>query len=88
MKNRAINRSRRDGHAVTNKKQLNNAIAERDRYLAEHPHLASYQAEIDTLLDKSGNQEGRMAVLGALFQGKMLEMQKELNRLVALVNNT
>ena len=55
---------------------------------AKHPHLASYQAEIDEVLDKSGNHEGRMAVLGTLLQAKMLEMQNELNKLVNLANKT
>jgi hypothetical protein len=47
--------------------------------------LRSYQAEIDRLLDGSGNNQGRMAVLGTLMQGKLLEMQKELNKLANIL---
>ena len=88
VENRAIHGNKEDGQTVTKNERLRKAIAERDRYLAEHPQLASYQTEIDTVLDKSGNQEGRMAVLGTLLQGKMLEMQNELKKLVTLANKT
>ena len=43
--------------------------------------LRPYQAEIDRVLDKSGNCQGRLSVLGTLIQGKLLEMQKELYKL-------
>lgn len=61
--------------------RLRQALSARDRFLERHPHLRPYQAEIDRLLDSSGNSQGRMAVLGTLMQGKLLEMQKELNKL-------
>jgi hypothetical protein len=61
--------------------RLQDAMAKRERYLARHPHLRAYQAEIDRILDKSGNVHGRMAVLGMLIQGKLLEMQNELCKL-------
>jgi hypothetical protein len=61
--------------------RLQQAMAARDRFLERHPHLRSYQAEIDRLLDSSGNNQGRMAVLGTMMQGKLLEMQKELSTL-------
>lgn len=60
---------------------LQEALAERERFLEHHRHLRSYQAEIDRVLDKSGNCHGRMNVLGTLIQGKLLEMQKELYKL-------
>ena len=60
---------------------LQEALAERDRFLERHQHLRPYQAEIDRVLDKSGNCQGRLNVLGMLIQGKLLEMQKELYRL-------
>jgi len=70
------------GHRVTSaNKDLLTALARRERYLAHHPHLRTYQAEIDRVLDKSGNIHGRMAVLGVLMQGKLLEMQRELCKL-------
>ena len=40
--------------------------------------MQAYQREIDRVLDKSGNHQGRLLVLGMLIQGKLLEMQREL----------
>lgn len=63
---------------LASKELLQKAIDERDRFLENNPKLKSYQEEIDQLLDNSGNQRGRMAVLGMLMQGKLMELQKEL----------
>lgn len=57
---------------------LQAALAERARFLEKRPHLKTYQKEIDKLLDKSGSHQGRLAVLGTLMQGKLLDIQKEL----------
>jgi hypothetical protein len=65
--------------------RLRQAISARDRFLESHPHLQAYQVEIDRLLDGSGSSQGRMAVLGTLMQGKLLEMQKELNKLAGIL---
>jgi hypothetical protein len=70
-----------EGRPLSGNEQLRQAMAARDRFLERHPHLRPYQAEIDRLLDSSGNSQGRMAVLGTLMQGKLLEMQKELSTL-------
>lgn len=64
---------------------LQKALAERARFLERRPHMKVYQKEIDTLLDKSGNHQGRLAVLGTLMQGKLLEIQKELFNLNKLI---
>ena len=64
-------------HATRND-WLQKALHDREQYLEQYPRLRSYQAEIDRLLDNSGNNQGRMAVLGMLMQGKLLELQKEL----------
>jgi hypothetical protein len=64
---------------------LQEALAERERLLKCYPHLQSYQDEIDRLLDKSGNSQGRMAVLGMLMQGKLIALQKELLKLVEIL---
>ena len=64
---------------------LEQALREREKFLAEHPHLAEYQEEIDDILDKSGDHTGRIATLGTLMQGKLLEMQAELTKLVEVV---
>ena len=65
----------------TANKRLQDALANRERYLERHPHLRAYQAEIDRVLDKSGNVHGRLAVIGTLMQGKLLEMQGEFCKL-------
>jgi hypothetical protein len=57
---------------------LQRALADRERFLELHPWMRPYQAEIDRLLDKSGSQQGRLAVLAMLMQGKLLEMQEQL----------
>jgi hypothetical protein len=64
---------------------LQTALAEREQFLAHRPHLQAYQDQIDKILDKSGNHHGRLAVLGTLMQGKLLEMQIELKKLNAIL---
>jgi hypothetical protein len=61
------------------------ALAERARFLERRPHMKEYQEEIDHLLDKSGSHQGRLAVLGALMQGKLLDIQKELFNLNKII---
>jgi hypothetical protein len=61
--------------------RLQEALANRERYLERHPHLRTYQAEIDRVLDKSGSVHGRLAVIGMLMQGKLLEMQAAFYKL-------
>ena len=65
--------------------QLQAALAEREKFLMRYPHMRSYQAEIDRILDKSGNAQGRMAVLGMLLQGKVLELQRELYKMTLIL---
>jgi len=64
---------------------LRQALAEREAFLDSRPHLRAYQAEIDRLLDKSGNCQGRMAVLGMLTQGKLIDLQRELYKLTEIL---
>ena len=64
---------------------LKDLLAKRERYLVRHPHLRTYQAEIDQVLDKSGNVQGRLAVIGMLMQGKLMEMQGEFGKLTRLL---
>ena len=63
---------------MTSNDLLQKALRDREQFLKQNPRLQSYQAEIDRLLDNSGNSQGRMAVLATLMQGKLLELQKEL----------
>ena len=79
------NRAAHQRHATANER-LQKALAERERFLERQPHLRAYQAEIDRVLDKSGNPRGRMAVLGTLLQGKLLEMQRELYKLTKILH--
>ena len=72
----------------TANERLQKAIAERDLFLEQHPHLGTFQAEIDRLLDKSGNHEGRLSVIETLIQGKLMEMHRELNKLTGILQNT
>lgn len=65
--------------------RLQKALTERERFLERHPHLRTYQAEIDRILDMSGNSQGRLAVLGMLMQGKLLELQKRLYSLTEVL---
>lgn len=67
---------------------LQKALAEREQLLARQPHLRAYQAEIDRVLDKSGDRQGRMAVLGTLLQGKLLELQRELCKLSKILQQS
>jgi hypothetical protein len=64
---------------------LQAALAERERFLARHPHMQAYQDQIDKVLDKSGSHQGRLAVLGMLMQSKLLEMQAEFKKLNAIL---
>lgn len=66
---------------TTAQHRLQKALDARERFLQRHPHLRAYQAEIDLVLDKSGNSQGRMAVLGTLMQGKLLELRNEFYKL-------
>lgn len=70
---------------ATSNDLLQKTLQDRERFLEQNPRLRSYQAEIDRLLDNSGNNQGRMAVLGMLMQGKLLELQKELRSLTEVL---
>ena len=74
--------------AATPNQKLQAALAEREQFLKRHPHMQAYQAQIDRVLDKSGNHQGRLAVLGTLMQGKLLEMQTQLNKLSDILQHT
>ena len=70
---------------MTSNDLLQKALKDREQFLKQNPRLQSYQAEIDRLLDNSGNNQGRMAVLATLMQGKLLELQKELCSLTEIL---
>ena len=69
-------------------KLLADTLAERALFLENHPQYKTFQKEIDTLLDKAGNPENRIAVLAVLMEAKLLELQKELRHLNAILLKT
>ena len=73
---------------VTPNETLQMALDKRERFLKHHPHLRAYQAQIDRVLDKSGNHQGRLAVLGTLMQGKLVELQEELYKLNNIIHHS
>ena len=75
-----IRRLSRQSPSPTNTR-LQRALDRRDRFLKRRPHLRAYQAEIDRVLDMSGDCQGRMSVLGTMMQGKLLEMSAEFKKL-------
>lgn len=79
------NTESKDKTTIAGKDLLQRAIDQRDRYLENNPRLKPYQEEIDRLLDNSGSQQSRMAVLGMLMQGKLMELQKELCTLTGIL---
>ena len=66
---------------------LNKALAAREEFLRRHPQQRAYQAEIDRILDNSGGIHGRLAVLGILMEGKLLEMKDELLKLHSVLQD-
>ena len=52
---------------------LKEAIKRRDKYIEENPHLKEYQDEIDSMLDKCGNQNDRLATISILLLSKCQE---------------
>lgn len=80
-----MKRAKKHPPSMTANECLRKAIARRDRFVAQHPHVKAYQAEIDALLDKAGNHQDRLAVLGMLMQGRLMEMQFAFNKLKKLM---
>ena len=69
------------------KKQLQEAIAARDKFLEDHPHLKEYQQEIDRIMDGVGeNPATRMETLSIMMSTKLLEQSAELQKLVNIAN--
>ena len=66
-------------------KALARALSERARFLQNNPGLKPFQVEIDTILEKAGTPQNRMAVLAMLMEGKLIELNQELKSLNALL---
>jgi hypothetical protein len=65
---------------------LKEAIAARDKFLEEHPHLQKFQNEITDLLDKVPEHQ-RLEVLHQLVLERMMEMQRQTNLLLGELEN-
>jgi len=69
------------------KKQLQNAIAERDKFLEEHPHLQGYQDEVNRIMNGVGeNPTLRMETLSIMMATKLLEQSAEFQKINTILN--
>lgn len=64
---------------ATNDK-LEKAIAARDKFLKDHPHLEPFQEEINQILDKTPEAE-KAEVMLLLLAGKLKELQDKMGEL-------
>lgn len=64
---------------------LQTAIAKRDQFLKDHPHLQSYQDQISNILDRTPEKD-RMHVLGILMSTKLIDLQKKLLELTSMLS--
>lgn len=61
------------------------AVANRDAYIKEHPHLKEFQDQIDDALNKCSTAD-RAEVLMILLGGKMNELREKMNELQKMIN--
>ena len=54
------------------------AVAARDKFLVDNPHMQKYQDEIDSILDRAPYGQ-RSEVLAMLICGKMDSLARNLN---------
>jgi hypothetical protein len=68
---------------------LATALAQRSRFLEEHPQHRKFQAEIDRVLEKAGTGENRIAVLAFMMESKLIDLHRHLQHLngILLRNN-
>ncbi|MBR9979504.1 MAG: hypothetical protein KFF50_00610 [Desulfatitalea sp.] len=66
-------------------RQLADALRDRAAFLEKFPQYREMQNDIDTMLDKAGTVENRMAVLALLMEAKLLELQGQLGALNRIV---
>lgn len=67
-------------------KLLKEALAERDRFLAQHPGYMAYQHEIDGVLSKAGTSENRLAVLAMMMECKLGELNQQFHSLAGMLH--
>ena len=51
--------------------KIRNAVEERDRFLAEHPHMIPFQEEIEKRLKYAGSAENRMTILKCMMYDRL-----------------
>ena len=67
-------------------KRLEQALAERDQFLAAHPDCVPYQRQIDRILSKAGPPEIRMSVLALMIEAKLNELTFHFRDLADMLN--
>lgn len=66
--------------------EVRRLIAQRDKFLADHPTLRSTQEEIDRLLGTTLDPVMRLEILFMLISGKLMEMRTVFSELMKLAN--
>lgn len=56
--------------------KIKKAVEERDRFLAEHPELMTFQEEIEKCLRGAGSIENRIAILRCMMEEKLAELNR------------
>jgi hypothetical protein len=62
-------------------KAVEKAIAERDRFLKEHPKHVEFQKEIDRVLDGAVDAEARIKALTIVMLCRQSELLEQLDKL-------
>ena len=65
---------------------LQQALAEREQFLAEHPRHIDYQRDIDRIISKAGTSENRLAVVSVMMEGKLNELNHQFRSLIGILN--
>jgi predicted metalloenzyme YecM len=66
---------------------LEEAIAKRDQYLKENPHLQSYQDQIDDIMDKCKPEDRKDALLMMMHEKVTQLSEQMINLKDALTND-
>jgi hypothetical protein len=64
--------------------EVDRLVAQRTRFLQEHPHLMSLQEEIDELLATTLDPMIRLEILFMLTTDRLMEMRKVMTELMRL----
>jgi len=66
---------------------LEQALKAREEFLKQHPHLQSFQDEIDRIMEKAVGFENRMSVLAFLMEKKLYELRDSVASLRSVALN-